>query len=119
MGSSFKIGRKSRSEFNHEERFLEVQETKKIRQLYRAICENPEKKSERGLRKKKEIEIEGKLSEESKKLNSADRIDQLAALRFKAQMGSNRLSMGEIEEISENQMPGMRKEREEIPMGGI
>ena len=60
--------------------------------------------------KEQEIETEWKLSGGSKKVNSADRIDQLAALRFKTQMGSKNLPIAKSEEISENLMPGIRKE---------
>ena len=43
-------------------------------------------------------------------MNSADQIDQLDALRFKAQMESKNLSRGKIEKISGNEIPGLEEE---------
>ena len=43
-------------------------------------------------------------------MSSAYQIDQLGALRFKAQMGSKTLSREKSEEISENEIPGMWEE---------
>ena len=77
-----------------EKEILEAQETNKIRGLFRVICEIPEKPIEIELRKKREIEIEWGPLEEIKEVDSADRIDQLKALRFKTQMGNNNLSRG-------------------------
>ena len=96
--------------------FLGIREENKIRELHRVIFEMPEKKSELRTRKKREIETEWELlGGGSKKMNSADPIGQLAALRFKTQMGRKNLSRGKSEEISENGMPGKRKE---IPQVG-
>ena len=52
--------------------------------------------------------------EEIQEVNSADRIDQLNDLRFKMQSGKCNLPRPNSDEISENEMPGMRKE---IPKG--
>ena len=87
-----KIKRKSRSGPNHGESNSKAQETNNIRELYRAICEFQEKPSETELRKKQGIETEWEFPEESRKVNSADRIDQLNSSRFKTQMGSKNLS---------------------------
>ena len=103
----FRICRKSRSGFNHEERFLGGREAGKIRELYRVICESHGEKSECELRKNQEVETEWEMSEESKKVNSADQIDLLGALRFKTQIESKKLSTGESEEILENGTHGM------------
>ena len=56
------------------------------------------------MRKKQEIEIEWELSEASKKVNSADQIDQLDALRFKTEMASKNLSRAKIDGILEDEM---------------
>ena len=59
----------------------------KIRELYRGIFEIPGKSGEIDLRQKKEIETEWEFLEERKEVNSADKIDQLNALRYKTKMG--------------------------------
>ena len=41
--------------------------------------------------------------------NSANQTDQLDAMRFKMKSKNPNLPCGESEEISENEMPGMRK----------
>ena len=46
------------------------------------------------LEKKQEIATEWGFLEESKKVNSADQIDQFNALRFKTQMGSKNYQVG-------------------------
>ena len=59
-----------------------AREADKIRELYRAIFEFPEKPSEIGLRKKKEIETGWEFLGASRKVNSADRIVRLSDLWF-------------------------------------
>ena len=76
----------------NEKAILKAREENKIRELYREICEMPEKPNEIGLRKKREIETEWGSLEESNEVNSAGRIDQLNALRFKTQSGNKNLS---------------------------
>ena len=49
-----------------EKAILKVQETNKIRERYRVVCEFPAKPSDAELRKKREIEIECEFSEERK-----------------------------------------------------
>ena len=92
------------------ESILKAKWANKIRELNRAICEFPGKPREIELRTKKEMELNGEFREESKKANSADRIGQLTALRFKTQMESKILSRGKIGELSENGIPGIREE---------
>ena len=48
--------------------------------------------------------------EEIQEVNSADQIDKLNALRSKLQSGKFNLSRPNSGKISENEMPGMRKE---------
>ena len=67
------------------------QESNKIRELYRVSFEMMGKKSD-GMGKKQEIETEWELIAESRKVNSADQIDQLGDWRFKTQMASRNLS---------------------------
>ena len=93
---------------------LKSQEANKIRELYRVICEFPEKPSEIELRKKHAIGTEWEFLAESKKVNISDHIDQLSAWRFMTQMKSKNLSRERIGEISENEMPGIT---EAIPIG--
>ena len=62
-----------------------MQETNKFRELFRAICEIPDKPSAIELRKNQEIESEWGSLEESNGVNSADQIGQLNALQFKTQ----------------------------------
>ena len=50
------------------------------------------------------------IPEENKEVNSADRIDQLNALRFKMQSGNKNSPREKSGEISENEMPRMGKE---------
>ena len=67
MGELIPPQRRLKLKENHEvdlmdvECFFEMQRSNKIRELIRVICEIPEKDSEGGLRKNKEIEIEWKL----------------------------------------------------------
>ena len=48
--------------------------------------------------------------EEIQEANSANQVDQLNALRFEIQSGEFNLSRSKSGKISENEMPGMRKE---------
>ena len=68
---------------------LEINETNKIRELYRGIGEIPETEKEKDANKRQEVEngwaAMGGISE----VNSADRIGQLAALRFEMKSKKN------------------------------
>ena len=75
---------------------LEISETNKIRELYRAISEIPETEKEKELKVKQEVAKEWEAMEEIQEVNSADQIDQLAALRFKMKSGNFNLSSSEV-----------------------
>ena len=66
------------------------------------------------MRKHGEVEIEWGPLGRRKKVNSADQIDQLADVRLMTQMISKNLRSEKSDEISENEMPGIRNE---IPKG--
>ena len=70
-----------------ERAIAKVQEANKMSELFRVICEIPEKPSGNPLRYKREIENEWKFLVESKEVSSAGQIGQLSDLRFKTQMG--------------------------------
>ena len=89
---------------------LEAQGTSKILELYRVICEFPGQTIEIELGKKRKIETEWEFLEGCKKVNSADQINQLNALRFKTQMESKNLAIETSGNISGNEMPGMMKQ---------
>ena len=74
---------------------LNVNETKEIREIYREVCEIPEKPSGVDLETKQEIENGWKDMEEIQEVNSADQIDQLNASQFKMQSGKYNLPRGE------------------------
>ena len=94
---------------------LGINETGQIRYLYRAIFEIPEKPNEIELRTKKEMVNGWKDLAEIREVNSADQIGQLNALRFEMQSGKFNLPRAKSDQISGNEMPGMRKG---IPKGG-
>ena len=89
---------------------LKINETGEIRNIYRAICEIPEKPNEIELETKQEMGNGRCDLGEIQEVNSADRIDQLNDLRFKIQSGKFNLSRAKSAKISENKIPGMRKE---------
>ena len=68
---------------------------------------NSGKLTEIELRKKQEIEKGWGSLEENKEVNSDDRIGQLNSLRFEIQSENKNSLMWRIEQISENEMPGM------------
>ena len=47
-------------------------------------------------------------------VNSADQIDQLGSLRSEMKSGKSKLPSSKSEKISENDMPGMRKESPKV-----
>ena len=65
---------------------------------------------ERNLERSQKLKLAMDCLGESKKVNSADQIGQLGALRFKTQMISKNLSMGKREGILEIWIPVMGKE---------
>ena len=92
MPLSFKLEENRESNLIAKSAFRGNPRTSKIRELYRVICENTENKNrmwDEG--EKREIEIERGLLGGSKKVGSADQIDQLGALRFKTPMGRKNL----------------------------
>ena len=100
---------------------LKVQETNKIRVIFiGGICEIPEKPGAVELRKQQEIEGEWESSEGNKEANSADRIDQLNALRFRMQSGNKnpKRKCGKIPEIEMSGMGGIQEEETYIKYGG-
>ena len=94
---------------------LKVDETNKIRELYRAICEIPENRLKSNWKWSEELKTNGGMWGGIQEVNSADQIDQLNALRLKMQLWKRHLSLGESGGISESEIPGMRKE---IPKEG-
>ena len=88
---------------------LEIRETTKIRELYRALSEIPETAKAKELKVKQEVAKEWKEMEEIQEANSADQIYQLEALRFKMKSKYFNLSSSKSEKILENEMPGMRR----------
>ena len=74
------------------EALSEAHGASKIRELYWVIWDVQEKTSGEELRQTQEIETEWELLGASKKVNSADQIDQLNALRLKTQMERKNLS---------------------------
>ena len=93
---------------------LEIRETTKIRELYRALSEIPETAKAKELKVKQEVAKEWKEMEEIQEANSADQIYQLEALRFKMKSMDFNLPSSRSVEIAANEMPGMRKE---MPIG--
>ena len=88
---------------------LKINERNKIRELYRAIGEIPETEKEKNANKRQEVEAGWKAMGEIVEVNSADQTDQLEAWRFKMTSGNSNLPSSKSEEISENEIPGMRK----------
>ena len=89
-----------------EEAVLKMNETNKIRELYRIMNEMPETKKGKELRIKQEVEKEWN---EWNIVLSADEVGPLVGLRFKFGETKN-LSRAASELIPESEMPGMRKE---------
>ena len=88
---------------------LKINETARIREIYRLICELPENPNEIELRTKQETESEWEDVEEIQEADSAYQIDQLNALRFKMQSGKFNMPRSKREKISDNAMMGMRE----------
>ena len=74
---------------------LNVHGANEIRELYREICEVPENPCEIELQTNQSIGNGCKSVGGIQEANSADRIDQLNALRFEMQSGKRNLSRGE------------------------
>ena len=92
-----------------DEAVLRVSGANKIRELYRILKEIPETEKMKELRIRQEVE---KVWGEWKNVLSADGVGPLIGLRFKFGKMEN-LSREASEQISENEMPGMRKRNTE------
>ena len=89
---------------------LEINESGKIRELCRAIGEIPETAKKKELKEKREVAKDWAELGEIREVNSADKIGQLEALRFKMNSGNSNLPSSKSEEILENGVPGLRQE---------
>ena len=78
---------------------LKINEKNKIKELYRAISEIPATEKEKNVRKSQKVEEEWKAMEEISEAQSANRTDQLEALRSKMKSGNHNLPNGESEII--------------------
>ena len=71
---------------------LKINETNKIRERYRALCEIPETEKEKDVNKRQEVGKEWEAMGEISEVNSADQIGKLEALRFKMEPKNSNLS---------------------------
>ena len=94
---------------------LKVEDTNRIRERYRAICEIPENPIEIELGKKQEIDNGRGALGVIQAVGSEGEIDKLNDLRYKMHPGEYNLQPVKSEIISGNEIPDMGKE---IPKEG-
>ena len=88
---------------------LKINETNKIKELYKIIGEFTESEKEKQMKERQKFEEEWKEMEAINNSQKVNQTDQLEALRFKMKAKIHNLSQEKSEQAMGNEMPGMRK----------